>query len=302
MSRMVAFVENFYHTGAFSFFDFSLLLAVWAGYILVSTVINYVQRYYFSDFLALSFHNYMAKKYVDNAYLMNMKKYLSKKSGSLYKNFDRGTGVFFNYAFFFFKDLIKVIATIVIIFGFLLWFSPIMALLAFSMVPFMTATAYFVNYKTRTKQAENEKLWSDAFGFIGDFLNNMQLGKILGLEKNFKKDFNRSVDEALVYQKDTSRWWSASDMVTTIFVMISRFLVIGYGIYSISRHSMTLAELMLVFTFLSYIYFPLGALFSGLGNLQLMDTRLSEFYEEFDEKDIEDLNTGKPFFPKKWFH
>lgn len=108
-----------------------------------------------------------------------------------------------------------------------------MAFLALIMLPFMALTGYFVSQKTHEPQSQNEKKWTQAFGFVGDFLSNMQLGKNLRLENNFRNKFEVEVDEALYLQKFTSRWWSASDMITSVFTMISRFLVIGGGIYFI---------------------------------------------------------------------
>lgn len=54
----------------------------------------------------------------------------------------------------------------------------------------------------------------------------MQLGKILLLEKDFIFRFHTELDEALEFQKNTSRWWAMNDMITSIFVMISRLLVL----------------------------------------------------------------------------
>lgn len=117
----------------------------------------------------------------------------------------------------------------------MLYFDFRMTLLAISMLPFMALTAYFINKKTHIPQKENEEKWTEAFGFIGDFLSNMQLGKILRLEEKFRKKFDNEVDEALRLQKFTSKWWSVSDMITGVFAMISRFLVIGGGVYFIMK-------------------------------------------------------------------
>ena len=63
----------------------------------------------------------------------------------------------------------------------------------------------------------------------------MQLGKILLLEKIFKSKFQTELDDALKFQKLTSRWWSFMDMITSIFMLISRFFVIGMGVFLITR-------------------------------------------------------------------
>lgn len=80
--------------------------------------------------------------------------------------------------------------------------------------------------KTEKPQQQNNKRWSEAFGHIGNFFSNIALGKILGLEGKFREKFVSEVDNAMNLQIRVSKWWSISDMITAIFVMIARFLVI----------------------------------------------------------------------------
>ncbi len=167
-----------------------------------------------------------------------------------------------------------------------------MTLLALSMVPFMGFCGYFIRKKTQTAQLENEERWTKAFGHIGDFLANMQLGKILLLEKEYILRFHAELDVALEMQKHTSKLWAINDLVTTVFVMISRFLVLGYGVYAIAHGSMTLAELMLVFSLIGMIYYPIGYFFGMFGSFQKWSVDLEKFYEEFGAIDTEEEDMG----------
>lgn len=171
--------------------------------------------------------------------------------------------------------------------------SPIMTLLALSMVPFMALTGWYIDSKTREPQRKNEERWTEAFGHLGNFLSNMLLGKILLLEKNFVMRFHTELDAALLHQKSTSRWWAANDMITSIFIMISRLLVLGYGVYAIAHGQMTLATMMLVFSFLGMIYYPLAYLFGSFTDMQKWATHLEQFYKEFEHVETERDTTGK---------
>lgn len=117
----------------------------------------------------------------------------------------------------------------------------------------------------------------------------MQLGKILRLENIFRAKFAHDVDEALQFQLYTSRWWSINDMITTVFVMISRFLVIGFGVYFIMKGELTIAGLVLIFSYLGQIYFPISTLFGSFPNVQRWNSEIEEFYATFQSGKPEDL-------------
>lgn len=164
----------------------------------------------------------------------------------------------------------------------------------------MAVVAYYISQKTNEPQKENEIRWNRAFGHIGDFMSNIQLGKILLLEKDFIMRFSTELDIALTLQKWVSKYWAMSDMVTTVFVMISRFLVLGYGVYAIAHGDMLLAELILVFSLIGMIYYPLSFIFGSLGNLQKWSTELALFYTEFDMVEQESQDEGQSLDTIEW--
>ncbi len=293
MARVMGYIEGYYIQGIFPLQEFFVFLGIWVGYILCSLVASYIHRYFLSDRPALTFHNQIAYRYIKNAYHMTLGAYLQKKTGSIYKNFDRGASAHFQWIFFLLKDGLKTIFTLVYVLVFLVITSIPMTLLSLSMVPFMALSGWYVYRKTHSQQSEADELWTRAFGHLGDFMNNIQLGKILILERNFIMKFHTELDAALEYQKSTSRWWAANDMITTVFVMISRFLVFGYGVYMITQGHMSLANLMLVFSLIGMIYYPLGYLFGAIGNLQKWAVDLQKFYEEFEHIDQEQHEDGQ---------
>lgn len=294
MARVITYIEDFYHTGEFSFSSFLLFLGLWGIYIIISVITSYIHRYFIADKSSLEFHNFIALKYSQQVYHMSMGAYLSKKTGSIYKNFDRGAGAHFEIAFFLLKDGIKTVFSLVFVLIFLLITSWQMTLLALAMVPCMAFLGILIYKKTIGPQQENTERWTRAFGHMGDFLGNMQLGKILLLEPLFLRKFYTELNEALDKQKYTSRWWSLSDMVISVFVMISRFLVLGYGVYAISQGILSLADLMLVFSLIGMIYYPLGYLFGSVSNLQKYATTLETFYDEFARVETDTESDAPP--------
>ncbi len=89
MAKVIAYIEGFFQTGIFPTGEFFVFLGIWICYILVSVVASYLHRYTIADKPALTFHNQFSYKYVNNVYYMTFGEYLSKKTGSIYKNFDR---------------------------------------------------------------------------------------------------------------------------------------------------------------------------------------------------------------------
>ncbi len=292
-SKAISYIENFYKTGNFEMQTFLNFLGFWALFILFNITFVYIYRYFITDKPALSFHNFIAQKYADNAYKMSMQAYLGKKQGSIFKNFDQGTGGHFRFIFWIFNQLIRTVSGIIVILTILLFTSPKMTLAALCILPFMLMAGVITMKKTRGPQKEVTELWIKAFGIVGDFLGNMNLGKILSLENNFLKKFLKKTDESLKNQFLVSRWWSANDIVMQVFVMFSRFVVLGTGVYLISQHQMDLATLVMTLTYVSFIYFPLGFLFGSLGQLQEWEVQFTKFYNEFEKIETEDLNAGK---------
>mgnify|MGYP000996250302 FL=1 len=99
--------------------------------------LNYVHRYFISDKTALEFHNAVAIKYVKNLYFMHYGDFLTKKSGSVYKDFDRGMDAFFRVVFFFFLTFVKVIMSFIVALTIMMYFNWKMTILALAMLPFM---------------------------------------------------------------------------------------------------------------------------------------------------------------------
>lgn len=148
MAKVMSYIENFYHTGIFSLESFLVFLGIWGGYILVSVIASYIHRYFIADKQALEFHNYIALKYSKQVYYMSMGAYLTKKTGSIYKNFDRGVGGHFELLFFLLKDGLKTTFSLIFVLIFLLITSWTMTLLALAMLPCMTLLGIFVYKKT----------------------------------------------------------------------------------------------------------------------------------------------------------
>jgi len=75
--------------------------------------------------------------------------------------------------------------------------------------------------------------------------------------------------------------------------MISRILVITVGLYFIIHGEINFSTLFLFFSYIGWIYFPLGFLFEQLRQFQKFLTAVELMHDEFDNVDFEDIYTGK---------
>ena len=148
LAKTVSFIEEYYQTENFFIENFLSFLGLWAIFIFLHLGFSYIHRYYIADVPSLEFHNYIASKYVNNLLFMNMKAYLSKKTGGIYKDFDRGSGSHFELTFFLLTNALKTIFTLVSILVVIFFVNWKMALAALIMLPFMAITGWLVNKKT----------------------------------------------------------------------------------------------------------------------------------------------------------
>lgn len=137
IAKTVQFLENYQKTGIFILVDFLWFLALWSGFIILYSLCNFAHRYLISEKTAFEFHNFIAKKYIHKIFFMSMGDALGKKTGSLYKDFDRGASAFWQMIFFYFSSFLKNILSFLVACVILFIFHWKMAIAALIMMPFM---------------------------------------------------------------------------------------------------------------------------------------------------------------------
>lgn len=130
------------------------MIIAWVLFMLVSTLFSFYYRFYLVDIYALKNYNRVFAQKIEEILRMSYAKYLEKKSGSIYKNFDRGVGTQLNFPFFIFNHLIKSFLSIVFIFFLLLWIDWKMTFISLSLVPVMVYFGVFFHKKTSRHQKE----------------------------------------------------------------------------------------------------------------------------------------------------
>jgi len=300
-SEIIKKIEVFYKTGVYNYYEIVKNMVYWSIFIVVTIILMFIYRYYIVDIFALRNYKNVFLKYVKNVFDMHYWLYLGKKAWSVYKNFDRWIEVHFLLIFDFFNQIYKSIISIIIIVVIIFVIDWKMSLIALSMLPFMIMFWIYFNKITWERQKKLNERWDSIFWIVWDSMSNFLLFKTLGLEKVFFIKVNTWIIDIYTDQLKVSKQWSISDIYTAILIMVSRLLVLWFGIYFLIKWQIDFYTLFVVFSYLGWIYFPLWAIFSMLKKLQENILAVERFYDEFDEIEQDLKNdSGEKIKKIKW--
>lgn len=287
-AEIIKKLEWFYKSWNYNLDEIIKIVIYWCIYIVSNIIVSYFYSYSLIK-------NKLNKNYVDvnlnySKVLINMtsKEYLWKKTWSIYKIFDRWCNNQFEFLYFFFQDFLKTSVSIFTIIVLLFYLDPVMAFLSLLVLPFMLLLWYYFYKIIWPKQQNLNYKWEEIFWDIWNIMSNFFLVKSLTLEKYYINKFN--LDLADLYKKQTiiERSWSISEIYTSSLVMISRILVLWFWVLFVMKWTLTLSNLILFFSYIWWIYFPLWFIFSKLRNIQIQLTWVEKFYKEFDNLEQED--------------
>lgn len=299
--KVISYIEKYINWEKLNFYNIKIFIIIWVFFIFFSLIISYIYRYYIVDKNVLNYHNKQFSYWTNKVILMQYSNYLNKKQWSIYKKFDRWLNDQFNFLFFIYLDLIKNISGLVIVIIVLFVINYKMALATLIMLPVLMYIWYIFNFKTQKLQKEVNKDWDKSFWIFGDALKNLWLIKTLVLENIFWKKMNLINSWALYKQREVSKRWSIADIYTGFIVMLSRVLVLWVWFFLIMKWEITFSTLFLFFSFIGYIYFPISFIFRNLRNNQEQISSIRNFYEEFENEQIDvDDNSKLKLKSIKW--
>lgn len=313
-AKVIAYIENYVKNWNFNQNEIIIFFSIWIAYIIVNSLIRYFYRYNLIDKNALFFYTDESSKYKEKILGMTELEFLNKKSGKIYKIFDRWVEWMFWIIFLVFLDMFPSIISIFFISIFLIIVNPLLALATLIIIPIAALIWYYFGAKTALLQTALNEKWDSFFAKLWDAVTNLTLVKTLNFEKNISSELWSIQNEALNLQLPISQRWSVSDIYMQFLINISRFLVIWTGLYLISKWSLNFATLFLFFSYIWYIYYPLWAIFGQLKNMQTNLEWVKKLYLEFDNieqdsefeksRDIEKINGKIEFkdvsFIYKW--
>lgn len=288
-SEIIKQIEIFLKDGTFDKDLFFKIIIFWILFNIIFLLTSYIVKFYVIEKSALENHRRVFNDKIWDILKMEYGTYLSKKSGSIYKNFDRWTWAQWEAVFFFLNDYAITILQIIWVTVFLSFVDFRMTLISLSLVPVMFIFGFFMNRKTLKKQKQINEIYDKIFWNIWDYFNNFLLSKTLWLEKKFEKEEIELINETTKKQAEISKWRVIMGIYKNIIINLSRVIVIWFWAYFVINWELEFYKLFLFYAYLSYIYGPLDKLFSSFRNIQKIISEAKKFYEEFDNLEKEDL-------------
>lgn len=288
-SEIIKQIEIFLKDGTFDKDLFFKIIIFWILFNIIFLLTSYIVKFYVIEKSALENHRRVFNDKIWDILKMEYGTYLSKKSGSIYKNFDRWTWAQWEAVFFFLNDYAITILQIIWVTVFLSFVDFRMTLISLSLVPVMFIFGFFMNRKTLKKQKQINEIYDKIFWNIWDYFNNFLLSKTLWLEKKFEKEEIELINKTTKKQAEISKWRVIMGIYKNIIINLSRVIVIWFWAYFVINWELEFYKLFLFYAYLSYIYGPLDKLFSSFRNIQKIISEAKKFYEEFDNLEKEDL-------------
>lgn len=284
-------LEKYLVNDVFNLVLITQIIILWIIYMIFWKVAQYVVYQYRTTKATNINSNITIKKYWKRILSMKYDTYLSKKITKLYKVFD--TWVDSNQALislFTERNLFSVvgiISSIVIIF----LIDVKLALVTISIIPLLFVIWYIFTIKAAKRQLKNSKRWESIFVDLGNAMSNFYIFKTFSLEKKFITSIYNQSDECYTKQMEINKLWNFHEIYTALFVMIARILVIWFWVYFIKQWTLSLWELFVVFSYVGWIYFPLGFIFWDFNLITRHATNVSRMYDEMDNIEHENFDT-----------
>lgn len=302
MKELIYNLEEYIKTWNYSSSIVFNIFMFWWIFIIFITLSRWFINYFLNQLMLWSYNEIYennAKKLINMSYW----DYLDKRQWETYKIFDRwmewGFMLTENIIIRYLESIISIFVIIVVLF----YVDYRMAIATLSMVPIMFLIGIFINWKTLSKQKKVNDVRDDAFWVLWDWISNLPLVKTLTLEKNILSRLSKKLYKWYLLQTRVTLWWTLWDIYIGFLVMVSRFLVLSLWIYFLINWSLSFATLFLFFSYIGYIYYPLGYLFNSSKQIQKQITWIEKFFDLVDTLNmdcIDDNNTKSTYFDISW--
>ena len=299
--KIISELEKYYET---QFFDTKQIIQItifWFIFIVISQIWKYIVFQEIITRPAIIDYRESIKKYCYHTISMTMKEYLGKKISSIYKLIDRGTDNKLFFILNFFDIYIFYLISISFIITILFFINVKMAFISLSLLPVMIYLWCYFTKITWPKQEYISKKWERIFEVVWNAMSSYSLFKILSLETNFLKNIYKRSDETYVEQMELNKAWNFSEIYAVLIIMLTRVIVLGFGIFFVKSSEITLAELFVIFSYIWFIYFPLSFVFNNLRDSVKQLTEVQRMYDELWDLEMEnDLDSGEKLKKVTW--
>ena len=298
--EIISVVEVYLKTDYFDKNWLIKIFIIWWAFIIWSTIIKSVIEFITAK-SNLTNYKINHKKYSKKITNLDYWTYLNEKTWSLFKIYDRWIEDQVEMIYIIFWELLISILSIIIIWVLLFIINVKLAIATLVMIIPMLFISIFFHLQTRKLQDKINTLRDKSFWILWDILSNLSLVKTLSLEKIFKKKLEKNIDIADKSQKTVIHRWIIADVLTGLFIAVSRLLVMWTWICLLLKWETDFATLFLFFAFVGHIYFPIMWISKRLKIIQKKLKWIENFYNKFENIKTEKEDKNKKILKNiKW--
>gem|GEM_PF-4570423 len=105
------------------------------------------------------------------------------------------------------------------------------------------------------------------------------------LEKKRQSSLKKTLEKALKRQLGLQSKWAIFEISIQIVIMLARLIVIAGGTRLYSKGETTIGEIILFFTYINFIYYPLSMMLSRLQKTQKQMIAFKKLKDKINEYD-----------------
>jgi ATP-binding cassette, subfamily B, multidrug efflux pump len=168
-----------------------------------------------------------------------------------------------------------------------------LALISFSVVPFMFLLIFSIKNKIRSNFKKMKSLIGKINGFMAENISGMRVVQIFRAEKEKKEEFLKL--NAAYFKTTKYQVWLNSFLkpASDIFQSIAVAILVWYGMGKISNHSLDIGVLYAFTTYIKQFFNPISDLADNYTTIQSALVSADRIFELLDQEPIlENLNQG----------
>jgi len=224
---------------------------------------------------------------------LDFQKHKSKHSSRLCKIIDDADTSTWEMINWWLNSIVPAVISFTAMLMFALTISWQMTIVALSVVPISILIIVKTLIKSSNQQHKINKLWQKKHEHMSDQVVNIATYKLNPNEELFMKRQKKMSDHAANEQLRLNKTWRWLE--TLKLDILARFLVMGMGIFLLSKGTITLGTLFMFMGLISEIFIPLHV----MGDILPQYSRRSRYIERFLKLMNEEDEIKEPGHPKK---
>lgn len=203
----------------------------------------------------------LQKIFVKNISLFN-----KKKGGEINQIFNQGLEALWTTNAQFYNDLLPGMLSFVVIFLASLWFSWELSVTILVVLPVQAFILWYTYHVADKHTVKTRTLWRQAYGIIGDVIQNAFAMKLFGREKHEVQRIGRLLDKVRDLQIRTNIYWAVANIFDIdVFV---RLMITVVGIPLMLDGSVSLGVFLMFMSFVSFLTAPVRTFVMEIQNVQ----------------------------------